>query len=129
MSFDQEQADRDYDGILYERDQLKVEVVALRADVALATDTIKKCHAWIEEAKPLLARGGGAETELEMARLLLALAYAGPGFYHDDGELQDNTSQPAIDFKRDSIMDIKSKIEQRNLSKLQAMGYPESHQL
>lgn len=44
------------------------EVDRLRADVALATDTIQKCKAWIEEAKPLLERGGKAEAELTRLR-------------------------------------------------------------
>ena len=44
------------------------EVDRLRADVALATDTINKCNAWIAEAKPLLERGGKAESELAALR-------------------------------------------------------------
>ena len=37
---------------------------AMEADIALATDTITKCNAWIAEAKPLLDRGGNAERAL-----------------------------------------------------------------
>jgi hypothetical protein len=44
------------------------EVDRLRADVALATETITKCHKWIEDAKPLLERGGEAERQLAAAR-------------------------------------------------------------
>lgn len=44
------------------------EVDRLRADVALATDTIQKCTVWIEEAKPLLEKGGQAEAELTRLR-------------------------------------------------------------
>lgn len=40
---------------------------AAYADVSLATDTIQKVNAWIAEAKPLLERGGKAETALAAA--------------------------------------------------------------
>ena len=55
------------------------EAVAERdADIALATSTIVKCKAWIDEAKPLLEKGGQAESkvaalEAENKRLVAAV--------------------------------------------------------
>lgn len=46
-------------------------------------------------------------------RKLLAVAYSGVHLYSDDGELQDNRTQPFIDFYRDSIEEIKAKFEKR----------------
>ena len=45
---------------------------AAYADVFLATDTIQKVKAWIAEAKPLLERGGKAETALAAAQSRVA---------------------------------------------------------
>lgn len=42
----------------------------LEREVAMATDVITKCNKWIEEAKPLLERGGTAERTLEKLRQL-----------------------------------------------------------
>jgi hypothetical protein len=49
-------------------------------------------------------------------RQMLAFAYCGYRLYPDDGELQDNTEHPCIDFKRDSVDDIQHKIQQRVLA-------------
>lgn len=47
-------------------------------------------------------------------RALLALIYSGPSnLYTDDGEVQDNTALPTIDFKRDTVEAIAFKIQQR----------------
>lgn len=56
--------------------------------------------------------------ENEMLRKLLAGEVAGTKLYTDDGELQDNTFHPAIDFKRDSINSIILKMRDRAVAKL-----------
>jgi hypothetical protein len=53
-------------------------------------------------------------------RLMLCMAYAGSGAYTDDGEMQDNSSLPFIDFRRDSAAEIQRKIIQRNLETVSA---------
>jgi hypothetical protein len=51
-------------------------------------------------------------------RRLLAFQYAGHNLYADDGELQDNTSRPVIDFKRDSVDAIEAKMMERSRAAL-----------
>lgn len=46
-------------------------------------------------------------------RRMLCLAHAGAGAYLDDGEIQDNTKHPAIDWKRDTLDKIKFKLHER----------------
>jgi hypothetical protein len=46
-------------------------------------------------------------------RQLLARAYGGPNMYRDDGEMQDNSCHPHIDFLRDSALEIHEKIHRR----------------
>lgn len=48
-------------------------------------------------------------------RLMLCMAYAGANAYMDDGELQDNSRTPFIDFLRDPPNVIQRKIIERNL--------------
>ena len=49
---------------------------------------------------------------------MLAWSYSGHHLYCDDGELQDSQEHPFIDFKRDTIAELKDKMEQRGLNKL-----------
>lgn len=51
--------------------------------------------------------------ENKKLREMLAFAQAGSMLYHDDGELQDNSTVPFIDYKRDSVDDIIRKRTQR----------------
>lgn len=53
-------------------------------------------------------------------RELLCLRSALPTHmpYMDDGELQDNSEFPCIDYKRDSVAEIISKLQQRTLNAL-----------
>ena len=46
-------------------------------------------------------------------RAILAFRVAGPSLYGDDGELQDNSEQPFIDFKNDAAEEISRKLLQR----------------
>lgn len=57
--------------------------------------------------------------ENERLRSLLANIYAGHLLYSDDGELQDNSVLPCIDFKRDSAELIMSKMKDRTMKALQ----------
>lgn len=50
------------------------------------------------------------EEENEELRKLLAFNYSGTALYADDGELRDNRRHPPIDFKRDSVDEIKQKM-------------------
>ena len=63
----------------------------------------------------LAAMPGSDEAEL---RRMLAWSYSGHHLYCDDGELQDSREQPFIDFKRDTIAELKDKMEQRGLNRL-----------
>lgn len=57
--------------------------------------------------------------ENQLLRRLLAIRVAGMSLYCDDGELQDNSVQPFIDFKRDSAQVIQEKIIERNKRKFE----------
>lgn len=62
------------------------------------------------------------QTEIKDLRELLA-SYAGhPMMYRDDGELQDATVHPTIDFKRDSVAVIKAKLDERKRNELEALN-------
>ena len=50
-----------------------------------------------------------------MLRRLLALRLFGSTGYFDDGELQDNSRRPSIDFLRDHPKDIELKLAERRL--------------
>jgi hypothetical protein len=53
------------------------------------------------------------ESENWRLRAIWAVTLCGKTLYHDDGELQDSSMCPFIDFKRDSIDDIRSKLLER----------------
>ena len=53
------------------------------------------------------------EAENEQLREMLAHLYAGSALYCDDGELQDSRASPFIDFKRDSVADIRCAMVER----------------
>lgn len=57
--------------------------------------------------------------ENEQLREMLAHLYAGSDLYCDDGELQDARATPFIDFKRDSVADIRCAMVERNERKEQ----------
>lgn len=54
------------------------------------------------------------EHENRVLRSMLAHRVAGAGLYRDDGELQDNTALPCIDFLRDTPQEIQAKLIKRN---------------
>jgi len=71
----------------------------------------------LEEAAATIAR---LTAENERLRANWAWCYAGALLYADDGELQDNRAMPLIDFKRDSVLDIESKMRARGEAALSA---------
>lgn len=65
-------------------------------------------------AQPTLAATQADEgREAQVLRRLLAYRVAGAKLYADDGELQDNTTWPHIDFRRDSVDTIENKLGDR----------------
>ena len=62
--------------------------------------------------------------ELELRRML-AWSYSGHHLYCDDGELQDSQEHPFIDFKRDTIAELKRKMEERGLNRLYRQLHPD----
>ena len=74
--------------------------------------------AWSATCNPhtlraILAHVEAQAAENEQLREMLAHLYAGSALYCDDGELQDNRASPFIDFKRDSVADIRSAMVER----------------
>ena len=67
----------------------------------------------------ILAHVEAQEAENEQLRAMLARLYAGSDLYCDDGELQDARAEPFIDFKRDSVADIRCAMVERNERKEQ----------
>jgi len=55
-------------------------------------------------------------------RRLLAFRVAGHLLYTDDGELQDASAWPIIDFKRDDVDYIEATLKQRGLLQLRIVG-------
>lgn len=56
--------------------------------------------------------------ENQEMRLALCMAHAGAGAYLDDGEMQDSTKHPMIDWKRDPWETIKAKLVERGRAAL-----------
>ena len=67
----------------------------------------------------ILAHVETQKAENEQLREMLARLYAGSDLYCDDGELQDARTEPFIDFKRDSVADIRCAMVERNERKKQ----------
>lgn len=63
----------------------------------------------------LLADGGLSPGDVRL-RTLLAMKVCGPLLYADDGELQDNTARPTIDFLRDTPQQIEEKLYARGVA-------------
>ena len=97
-------------------------------------ETVEQIRAWQQQiaeappsasanllvAKRLLAHGAEALSELarlraenEALRDLLCSAHAGALAYRDDGEMQDNTARPCIDFKRYTPEQIRAALRNR----------------
>ena len=63
------------------------------------------------------------DAEIRQLRKLLAVRVAGAALYTDDGELQDNSQIPAIDFYRDSLQEIERKLKERAVRKASDDAY------
>ncbi len=66
--------------------------------------------------KPPCIECGAKTKDEETLRTLLAVNYAGQALYTDDGELQDNSCRPFIDFLRDPVNLIQAKMLARTLA-------------
>lgn len=71
-------------------------------------------------AAPVVAEGDEMPRSEQVLRRLLAYRCAGSNLYADDGELQDNTAHPLIDFKRDTVDTIECKLGERTRAVLAA---------
>jgi hypothetical protein len=70
------------------------------------------CRVGLDDARTVIA---GMPRVEYMLRRLLALRLFGSTGYFDDGELQDNSKRPSIDFLRDHPKDIELKLAERRL--------------
>lgn len=84
--------------------------------------TIDMVDALIAERSALAERLRVAEEERAELRVAYATAYAGAKLYTDDGELQDSSAHPFIDFKRDPWGEIKVKLASRAALAAQPAG-------
>lgn len=55
-------------------------------------------------------------TQNRILRELLAVRVTGAALYTDDGELQDASQHPVIDFRRDSAADLRRKLQERAMA-------------
>jgi hypothetical protein len=103
-----------------ERDDLTLEeaVSVIRTGWRTVSERTKRAMvlqiAALLAAQPTLAATQADEgREAQVLRRLLAYRVAGAKLYADDGELQDNTTWPHIDFRRDSVDTIENKLGDR----------------
>lgn len=76
------------------------------------TDASEKCAADLDSYYDK-----GRE-ESRRLRILLALSYSGGNLYADDGELQDASKHPFIDWRRDSIDELERKVKERGYDRI-----------
>jgi len=84
--------------------------------IQLNNDEALLCAEALERS--LVETSGDAQRDIAALRLMLAGAYSGSNLYTDDGELQDGSCLPVIDFARDSVGEIDRKIQERGRRKL-----------
>ena len=93
-----------------QEDALLEVVCALRAELA----SMRQCFdAADRERSGLRDRAERAEAENRALRRLLAVRVSGASLYTDDGELQDNSQHPCIDYYFDSPAEIHRKLQER----------------
>jgi hypothetical protein len=76
---------------------------------------LKAAREALSKTTPVETSGEEDATKL---RRLLAFCYSSHRLYLDDGEMQDNSVQPFIDWKRDSVDEIVRKIHERGLAQI-----------
>ena len=72
-----------------------------------------RAYALADREKRAPTASNAGERDEKLLRKLLAIRVAGAALYGDDGELQDNSVHPCIDFKRDSAEEIERKLLER----------------
>ena len=77
------------------------------------------CGSEQAKAKLLKQVEGYKEDDFEL-RCMVAIAFSGSKLYTDDGELQDASEVPFIDYKRDTVSEIHDKIFQRRQPEIKA---------
>jgi hypothetical protein len=107
---------------------LRAEITALRERVAghvqLNADLAMRVGEQITRAEAAERALEAADADALELRRVVAILYAGAALYSDDGELQDNRCAPFIDFKRDSLLEIRVKMTQRAALAGQDKGTP-----
>lgn len=103
---------------------------AMAAAVQHAIATSNPCAYWtiaraafdaLISAAP--APNPSADGDAAELRRMLAFAYSGrANLYGDDGCLEDNSTQPFIDYINDPVSVIREKIRQRGMRKLEALN-------
>jgi hypothetical protein len=63
-------------------------------------------------------------SQAEAYELSKAIVWNIPYFYTDDGEFQDGTQTPTIDYRRDSLETIAAKRQQRSDPRLRTVSLP-----
>lgn len=96
----------------------EAEVEALREEL----ESFEADDACEQRCKTLEAEVEELRADGSIVRELLAINYSRGRLYTDDGELQDNRTQPFIDFRRDPAHVIREKIVERNSRLLAALG-------
>lgn len=86
------------------------------------TRPIERTELAIDALRTALAAQPTDETK--SLRRLLCITYAGARAYMDDGEAQDSSTYPFIDFMRDSVELIHQKMQRRSLEALAAQPAP-----
>lgn len=85
----------------------------------------------MHEASQLSDHLASAQEENAQLRILLALTYAYrniTSLYLDDGEVQDNSLHPSIDFKRDSVDVLREKMRSRSSPTMKMVSEPGSQE-
>lgn len=95
-------------------DEIFRDTLADGKPVQTYTISRQDCDRYQKEFNQLRARVAELTADNTYFRLSCALASAGMKGYYDDGEMQDNTAQPWIDWKRDSVETIKASLLKRN---------------
>ena len=98
--------------VLVDRVALNTAISALRRDAKEGRPLRGKWAAALSAA-PAAPQPATPDLENILLRQMLAIRVGGALLYTDDGELQDNSAKPCIDFKRDPAHEIHYKLKAR----------------